>query len=113
MAVRQLVAKGANLEAVTSKGWTPLHVAAFHGSLQAAEALLEGREDPAADVGRQGHTLPKATRLACLCAQKQREREREREKREPVGCIEEEEVVGKERERERERGGEVSDGATE
>jgi ankyrin repeat protein len=98
MAVRQLVAKGANLEAVTSKGWTPLHVAAFHGSLQAAEALLEGREDPAADVGRQGHTLPKATRLACLCARKQRKREKTRTSRRHRGGG---------GERERERGGGV------
>jgi len=50
IAVQQLMAKGANLNATTSKGWTPLHVAAYHGSLEAAAVLIDGCEDLEADV---------------------------------------------------------------
>jgi len=50
VAVQQLMAKGANLNATTSKGWTPLHIAAYHGSLEAAAVLIDGCEDLEADV---------------------------------------------------------------
>ncbi len=41
-AIRALVERGANIEAVNNNGNTPLHVAAFNGRVEAILALLEG-----------------------------------------------------------------------
>lgn len=49
-----LFSKGADLEAVTDEGWTPLHMAAMHGNGALAEQLLGrgAKVDPRDKAGR-------------------------------------------------------------
>ena len=42
-----LLARGANINAFSRRGFTPLHMAAFHGSLPCCQMLLAHNADPA------------------------------------------------------------------
>jgi ankyrin repeat protein len=50
-----LLAKGADVNAADERGWRPIHVAAFNGSVDAVETLIQRRADLKAPT-REGET---------------------------------------------------------
>jgi hypothetical protein len=55
-AIRQVQNLGANSAIVDKEGWTPLHWAAFHGSVDAAKELVKKEAKLLSVVDKEGHT---------------------------------------------------------
>lgn len=55
-AIRQLQSLGANSAVVDKEGWTPLHWAAFHGSVEAAKELVKKESKLLSIKDNDGHT---------------------------------------------------------
>lgn len=55
-AIRQVQALGGNCAIVDKEGWTPLHWAAFHGSVEAAKELVKKESNKLKILDKEGHT---------------------------------------------------------